>query len=500
VSDVSGATSVRKFLNDKDGTDHQTKFNSYEFWLSMLYETLPPVVVTPLIALLMEGSFERAYNLVNHRLFLPVDTNFQRQNPKILVRYWLWDISLQIMVHFVWLACLGYWTKLEGRVCPWEVFMAFLGFLCRNAILSIKYAYYNKDELAALRRPAPRWTDSHQERKKIGQGWRYPMEHQNLVEDELAQAQALGDVCLQAASFKVDKNVAKILRKFDCHEEYRADNGFNEPDEVAAGFVVHQFIRAAFGDDIKPRTVWFVRIAPLVCGVLPNVIRLSKGQYPFGNSSLSSVIHLVLFVMRYVFFSELFLFGYIASHDFTRGRRAMKLIGRMTQFPWIRLGEFCNKRGFKGEKKEKELKQKKEKQEKKLWSELGNSSPKVYSGNGEGEDDTVDLNGEEEKEEEIDLEGGGGMITEMKRKASDLSLFVDLRDGGNAFAWVLARRTTKMFGVGYFLRVQAYVGVLFTWAFSSRGRSVRWSSSTPFSGPRWSTTSARRGTSWSTLA
>jgi hypothetical protein len=53
-------------------SDIAVKFNKKEFFLSMLYETLPPVIFSPLAAIILEGP-TRAYHLVNHRLFLPID-------------------------------------------------------------------------------------------------------------------------------------------------------------------------------------------------------------------------------------------------------------------------------------------------------------------------------------------------------------------------------------------------------------------------------------------
>lgn len=70
---MAGATSVRKHLKDDSSDLHlQNKFNKQEFFTSLVYETLPPVILSPLFAVFMEGP-ERAYHLVNHRLFLPVD-------------------------------------------------------------------------------------------------------------------------------------------------------------------------------------------------------------------------------------------------------------------------------------------------------------------------------------------------------------------------------------------------------------------------------------------
>ena len=59
------------------------------------------------------------------------------------------------------------------------------------------------------------------------------MEHQGLVEEELKLAQELIDVHLGAPSFKLENvEAAQFLRNFDCHEDFKADNGHNEDDEV----------------------------------------------------------------------------------------------------------------------------------------------------------------------------------------------------------------------------------------------------------------------------
>ena len=72
VSNVSGATSVRKALKHADTDEHLiSRFNYKEFWCSMLYESLPPLL-NSIVVVLMEGP-SRAYHVVNHRLFLPID-------------------------------------------------------------------------------------------------------------------------------------------------------------------------------------------------------------------------------------------------------------------------------------------------------------------------------------------------------------------------------------------------------------------------------------------
>ena len=207
------ATSVRKHLElEEDDLHLQNKFNKQEFFTSMLYETLPPVIGSPLLALFLEGP-TRAYHLINHRLFLPTDKSYQKtNNGGIIYIWWIMVIPMNFLIH------IGIWGGIffhdQLNIDMWEPFLALLAFLCRNMILSIKYAYYSDEELEGVRSPAPDWTDAHQFRKLIGNGWRFPLEHEGLVEEELNLAQELIDVHLGAPSFKLqNKEVAKYLRR-----------------------------------------------------------------------------------------------------------------------------------------------------------------------------------------------------------------------------------------------------------------------------------------------
>ena len=82
---------------------------------------------------------------------------------------------------------------------------------------------------------------------------------------------------------------------------------------------MHQFIRVSFGNDIpfginKKIADW----APLCCAVIPNVVRLSKDKWAFGETHLEKLCHSGMFIARAMFFGQLFVFGYIAVHDFMR--------------------------------------------------------------------------------------------------------------------------------------------------------------------------------------
>ena len=76
----------------------------------------------------------------------------------------------------------------------------------------------------------------------------------------------------------------------------------------------------------------------------------------------------------------------------------------------------------------------------------------------QGEEDTT-------KMEEGSMQPIRSMLTLLDSPGiENLRVYIDLREGANAFSWVLARRAVKAFGTGYYSRVQAYIGVLFMWS------------------------------------
>mmetsp|Transcript_27206 Transcript_27206/g.73516 ORF Transcript_27206/g.73516 Transcript_27206/m.73516 type:complete len:524 (+) Transcript_27206:89-1660(+) len=318
-------------------------------------------------------------------------------------------------------------------------------------------------------------TAAHSARKLIGSGWRYPLEHEGLVEDELHIAQELIDVNLSAPSFTVNNpEVARLLRTFECHEDFTADNGHNGEHEVSAAFIMHQFIRSQFGKhNIGGLNGRLWNYGTLLSGFLPNIVRGALGEPAFGTTPMEKLVHSGLFIMRTFFLSQMLMFGYIAVYDFRRRRCVMELLGRIVQYPGVPLSEFLTAKYSKGEKKDKEIAKAKAKAQAKAGAKgktkgrvadyrEGQDGERNGTGGGDqgaddtgqGEADGVDEVGEVDDEATVfDLEGMKGM-----------RLYVDLREGDNAFSWCLSRRVGKAFGHGYQARTQIYIGILFLWS------------------------------------
>ena len=66
----------------------KSSFSWKQFWISMVYENLPPVFLSPLAALFIEGSLKKAWNVCQHRRLLVLSL---RYNPlsSILIAWFL---------------------------------------------------------------------------------------------------------------------------------------------------------------------------------------------------------------------------------------------------------------------------------------------------------------------------------------------------------------------------------------------------------------------------
>ena len=117
----------------------------------------------------------------------------------------------------------------------------------------------------------------------------------------------------------------------------------------------------------------------------------------------------------------------------------MKLLGRMTCYPGIRLEEFLTSRVTKGEKRDKAIVKQKAKDEAKRAKEAKKTLGKIYA----QEVPLAPPEDEELAEEESkDLEQGEAKkeTTVDDPELKSMRLYIDLREGSNAFSWVLSRR------------------------------------------------------------
>ena len=135
-------------------TQANVEFSWKQFWVSMVYENLPPVFLSPLAALLIERAPNRAWNVCQNRNLLVVTSH---KNPLSFVLFsWL------ITYPGSWLLAVGLFIALtqeagaSGAIDPLQMIFAYSLVFVRRLIISVKYGYFSSEEYAALADP-PGW-------------------------------------------------------------------------------------------------------------------------------------------------------------------------------------------------------------------------------------------------------------------------------------------------------------------------------------------------------
>ena len=161
-------------------------FSWKQFWISLLYENLPPVIGSPLAALAVERSPSKAWNVCQNRNLMVLST---RYNPAYFIVFsWLvvypgsWLITAGLVIS------LFFDSQTLWGIDPLQVMCAYAFLFCRRLIIAVKYGYFSSKEFNLLSEPAPDWDFEKGSSKLIAVGWSSPLEHPGLVEAELAQA------------------------------------------------------------------------------------------------------------------------------------------------------------------------------------------------------------------------------------------------------------------------------------------------------------------------
>ena len=152
----------------------------------MIYENLPPVFLSPIAALVIEGSLKKAWNVCQHRRLLVLS---YRYNPvSSILANWLliYPVSWLITGAMIGVFVIDF-EKLDV-VDPLQVICAYSFLLCRRLIIAVKYGYFTEAEHAALSDPAPDWNFEKTVKKMIALGWANPKKYSGLLTAEFENA------------------------------------------------------------------------------------------------------------------------------------------------------------------------------------------------------------------------------------------------------------------------------------------------------------------------
>ena len=194
----------------KTRASSETIFSWRQFWISFIYENLPPVLISPIAALLFERSVARAWHVCQHRNLLALSTHY---NPWGFIIYsWL------IVYPASWLITAGAVTAIFaptealGMIDPLQMLCAYAFLFCRRLIVSVKYGYFDPSEFYALSQPAPEWSFAKGAQKLIAIGWGKPKQFPGLIASELELAEKNLDITLASLQLTKDQGSEVSLR------------------------------------------------------------------------------------------------------------------------------------------------------------------------------------------------------------------------------------------------------------------------------------------------
>ena len=390
------------------------EFSWKQFWVTLLYETLPPGLLAPVAVLLIERSFERAWHVMNHRCLLVCSRKHNSRAQHIFM--WVLFYPMIWLVTGALLLRLFAPDHLVQNVDTFQIVLAYLFTFVRGLIVSIKYGYYRPEDYAQLSRPAPHWSEGKTNRRLVGSGWTNPGNFPGLIEDELTCAMDENNVALQGISFKMDQKTSEQLRRHQTDELFTAETSANEKDEVTGGFVLHQILSKVYTTKIPAVYGVIMLLTSLAIMLLPIIFRISYGVNVFGETAMETIIF-IGWIPGFFGSAALIFFGFVCAHDFKRRTSTLKKLGKLIEYPGLLMSEFLYHRPHPEEKDKKKQK-----------------------------DKTVPENKPEQNDR------------------GDPYLFIDLKKPANVFAWMICRKTLRSFGEGFYLRIQGYTSVLLSYA------------------------------------
>ena len=185
-------------------------FSWRQFWVSFIYENLPPILFSPLAAILIERRFSRAWNVCQHRNLMAVST---RHNPwSFIIFSWLIVYPGSWLINVGMLMAIFTPQEMIAEIDPLQMLCAYAFLFCRRIIVCVKYGYFDKADYSALSQPAPKWTWSKSTQKLIAVGWGKPKQFPGLIKAELALAESMAGVALAPLQLSRDTGTARNLQ------------------------------------------------------------------------------------------------------------------------------------------------------------------------------------------------------------------------------------------------------------------------------------------------
>ena len=334
ISSVYEAAKLRRASNDPSINDYHSpvKFSWKEFWKTMIYENLPPVIFSPIATLFLEKSRSRAWHVSQNRMLIAVST--KHHSLKEIIQMWL------VVYPGSWLMNIGLYfaifteKELIMNIDPFHMILAYLLLFMRRLIIATKYGYFRPEDTERLCLPAPDWDRNKTNRRLVGQGWMTPWLFPGIIEDELTVAMDENDTCLQAIPFEVDSLTKDKLINQQTSNLFPQKTSASKENEIASGFILYRIIKSVYDSPIIKNFSLIYFFTAFTIALTPFFVKYLYGIPLFGMNTYEMTISIAT-MMGFFNGFQLLMFGLVCSVDYERRFQCSKKLGDLVSYPGL---------------------------------------------------------------------------------------------------------------------------------------------------------------------
>ena len=337
----SASLRTRASAEISDEYSSPVEFSWRQFWQSFLYENVPPGIFSPILALLIERSVNRAWFVCQNRGLCPVSTKYNSTG--FIISSWLFFFpGSWLLTSALVITIFG----VNNSSINIDFFLVIISFAClfmRRIIVSIKYGYFRPEIYEKLSKPAPEWDGDKTRRQLVTWGWSKPSDYPGLIEDELIISMEENDVSLEGICFELDQETVDAFKRKDKDTRFKAQTGFTKDHEVTAAFLLTELLKFAYernpqleklGSSMKLMTAIFALSLPAIV----IIASLSYGQDFFGTTTTSFIVAIGT-IIGFFLCHQLLLFGLLCRFDFKRRKSAIELMGDAIESSGVSLSQ-----------------------------------------------------------------------------------------------------------------------------------------------------------------
>ena len=311
-------------------------FNAWEFCKAYAYETLPPPLDLAAAAL-HEGSFTKGWHVTSYRALRPAPAHIGCGNSIFgaIFGHQTWSV-LVLLVNY------AYFTShtVRAHMDIVELLVLDVFQLTRNGVVATKYAYFEAEDLEAMRHKPPSWNWDRTDRQLLLGGGLSPKDYSGLLQTLVLDAMATADIDLRAIDVAIDEDGAAAVRDL---VKATGGDAFASPDgRTSAAAVLWVLLARHWSVALPPRAVLFVVAEVLLVVFLPAIERAALGGPPYGPPGLVRFV-LVLYTVLLFFgpktATPTLIFPMAAANDWRRRAKVLECLGDAFDAPGLSAGD-----------------------------------------------------------------------------------------------------------------------------------------------------------------